>query len=95
MTTSPDLSNPARESERAADGAMQNAVVGSTGKCPICGKLLAGRQKRCSARCRAALSRRKRVALPVAEAKEIRAKLAMILDAAWEAKATLEKYGGG
>jgi hypothetical protein len=35
------------------------------------------------------------VALSVVEAREIRGKLALILDAAWEAKATLEKYGDG
>ena len=35
------------------------------------------------------------VPLPVAEAKNIRASLTLALDAVWEAKATLEKYGGG
>ena len=34
-------------------------------------------------------------ALPVDEAREIRASLTAIMHAAWEAKATLEKYGCG
>ena len=61
--------------------------------CPVCGRLLTGRQKSaCSPKHRAAVSRRTRVHLPVDEAREIRAKLATIRDAVWEAKATLEKY---
>jgi len=42
-----------------------------------------------------AKSRRRRVPLPVDEAREIRASLTAIMHAAWEAKATLEKYGCG
>ena len=47
----------------------------------------------CSDRCRAAKSRRQRVPLPVAEAKMIRESLTTALEAVWEAKAMLEKYG--
>lgn len=50
--------------------------------------------KYCSTRCRCAAWGRRRVALPAAKAKAIRAKLTMILETAYEAKATLERYGG-
>ena len=49
----------------------------------------------CSDKCRAKKSRRARVLLPVAEAKNIRASLTTALEAVWEAQAALEKYGGG
>ena len=48
----------------------------------------------CSARCRCAAWQRRRVALPVAEARAIRARLAAALEAVWDAKNTLERYGG-
>lgn len=59
------------------------------------GAMLTGRpqQKCCSPRCRAAKSRRARVPLPVAEAREIKVSLTTILEAAWQIKATLERYG--
>ena len=49
----------------------------------------------CSEKCRARKSRLARIPLPVAEAKAIRASLTAALEAVWEAKATLEKYGEG
>ena len=48
----------------------------------------------CSDRCRAAKSRCRRILLPVAEAKAIRESLATALEVVWEAKNTLERYGG-
>ena len=84
------------KTERAAAAAP---VVGSgepIRPCPVCGAPLRGRQTSAgSDRCRAAKSRRKRVPLPVAEARAIRADLTRALEAVWGAKATLEKYGGG
>ncbi len=44
---------------------------------------------------RAALSRRQRVPLPLAEIHAIRASLTLALEAVGGAKATLEKYGSG
>jgi hypothetical protein len=49
----------------------------------------------CSDKCRVAKSRRARVPLPVAEARENRAKLIMILATAYKAKALLERSTGG
>lgn len=50
----------------------------------------------CSDTCRAALSQRKRVPLlPVAEWRDLRARLTAAFEAVWEAKATLERYGCG
>jgi hypothetical protein len=47
----------------------------------------------CSDECREAKSRQRRVPIPVAEAKAIRANLSTALEAVWEARTTLEKYG--
>ena len=84
------------ESERAA---MAPPVVGSgepIRPCPVCGTPLRGRQTSAFFdRCRVAKSRRKRVPLPVAEVQAIHAGLTRALEIVWEAKATLEKYGGG
>jgi len=62
--------------------------------CVVCGTPLTVRpqQKCCSAKCRAALSRLRRVPLPLAEAREFRAWLTTILETAWDIKATLERY---
>ena len=69
-------------------------MVASPRPCPVCGAPLRGRQRSaCSDKCRAAKSRMRRVPLPVAEAREIRATLTIILEMAYEAKVTLEKYG--
>ncbi len=53
------------------------------------------RRCRCFDKCRAAKSRQRRVTLPVAEERAIRAAFARALEILWEAKATLEKFGGG
>ena len=83
------------ETVRAAVAAPGVAVVASRGPCPICGHAMTGRQtSACSDKCRATKSRRKRVPLPVADWRAIRASLTAALEAVWEAKATLEKYGG-
>jgi len=47
----------------------------------------------CADRCRAAWSRRLRVPLPMAEAREIKASLTMILETAWAIKAALARDG--
>jgi predicted nucleic acid-binding Zn ribbon protein len=69
-------------------------VLASSRPCPVCGEPMTGRKtSACSDKCRAAKSRRRRVPLPVAEARAIRASLTTALEAVCKAKATLEKYG--
>ncbi len=86
-----EVALPDEQSERAPRSA---SMVASARACEVCGTALTGRpqQKCCSARCRAAKSRRRRLPLPVAAAREIKASLTMILDTAWQIKATLERY---
>lgn len=93
MPTHTDIATPEEESQCAPRSA---SMVGSARACELYGAALTGRpqQRCCSARCRAGKCRHGRVPLAVAEAKEIRAKLAMILETAYEAKATLRRYGG-
>ncbi len=85
-----------RESERAAGSASVIAFRDPipTRPCPACGAPMTGRRtSACSDRCRAAKSRRTRIPLPIAEAREIKAGLTMLLDTVWHMKATLAKYG--
>ncbi len=83
------------EPERAAPSAPGGHVVASLKRCPVCGLPMTGRKtSACSDKCRAAKSRRRRVPLPVAEAKAIRARLTAALEAVWDAKNTLDRYGG-
>jgi len=90
----PSGSDPS-EAERAAHGAPVVVFPDTIRPCPVCGAPMTGRRtSACSDRCRAAKSRRQRVPLPVAEAKMIRESLTTALEAVWEAKATLERYGG-
>lgn len=77
--------------------------------CPGCGKPLTGRQKACSGRCRAVLSRRRRLQVPAEDLKALWALLkgtleqvtgiqrdaGAMLERLWEAKAELEKILGG
>jgi len=87
---------PQEEFERAPLVKPGGHVVGWPRPCPACGEPMQGRRtSACSDRCRAAKSRCRRVPLLVAEAQAIRASLATALEAVWEAKATLERYGGG
>ena len=74
--------------------------------CPICGTPLTGRQKACSGKCRAALSRRKRIPVKaedlrdlwglaketIGRVSEIKADATAMLERLWEAKVSLEKY---
>jgi len=46
----------------------------------------------CSDKCRAAKSRRRRVSLPVEEARAMKASVTTILETVWEIQATLERY---
>lgn len=85
-------SYPESEPERAAVAHAGGHVVASPKRYPVCGSPLTGRKtSACSDRCRAAKSRRRRVPLPVAEA--IRASLSAALEAVYEAKTALERYG--
>jgi hypothetical protein len=82
------------QSERAAVAQPGRDVVASSRPCPVCVGAMPGRRtSACSDRCRAAKSRRRRVALPVGTCRDIRASLTAILETAWEIKATLERYG--
>ncbi len=93
MANHTEIADPEDKSERAPRNA---SVVGSTRACEICGKALTGRpqQKCCSAKCRAAKSRRKRVHIPMADAKEIRASLTDALEAVWGARTMLDRHLG-
>ena len=81
--------DPLPRSARALPGAP---VVSSPGVCPGCGKALTGRQKCCSGKCRAALSRQRRIAVPVEELRVLRSLVKTTLETLWEAKAKLDKY---
>jgi len=86
-------SRSASEADRAALVKPGEPVVGFPRPGPVCGdpmperKTLAG-----SDRCRA-WSRRLRVPLPMAEAREIKASLTMSLETAWAIKAALARNG--
>lgn len=75
--------------------AARALVGGSMISCPGCGKALTGRQRACSGRCRAILSRRKRIPVKVEDLRAIRSLVKMTLEGLWEAKATLDRYVGG
>ncbi len=94
MRTHIRLTTPDETSERAPLAKPGGLVVASPRSCAVCGAALTGppQQRCCSARCRAAKSRRRRVPLPISEAKEIRAQLTVVLEAVWEAKTTLDEY---
>ncbi len=51
--------------------AARAPVVGSSEACPFCGKPLTGRQRLCSGRCRAALSRQRRAEVLRARDQEV------------------------
>jgi predicted nucleic acid-binding Zn ribbon protein len=53
--------------------------VGSGRECPACGKPISGRQRACSAKCRAALSRQRRADRLKARDREIRGLLEVAL----------------
>jgi|OpeIllAssembly_1097287.scaffolds.fasta_scaffold2229890_2 predicted nucleic acid-binding Zn ribbon protein len=73
---------------RAAVDGARVASGEAVRPCPVCGTpLRPGQTSACSGKCRAILSRRRRVPLPMAEAKAIRASLTAALEA-------LERYGG-
>ncbi|MFI5341960.1 MAG: hypothetical protein ACHQ7N_19250 [Candidatus Methylomirabilales bacterium] len=55
-----------------------------------------GRQtSACSDRCRAALSRRRRIPVKAEEIRDLRALVKTTLESLWEAKAKLDRYVGG
>jgi len=105
------IPDPLPESERAAVGpavvGSQDTIAaaltpdsprGETppGACPICGGGLKGRQtSACSDKCRAAKSRRRRIPVNAEVLRDLRALLDTTLESLWEARTTLEKYGGG
>jgi len=74
MPTHIDVADPDEQSERAPRSA---SMVGSTRACEVCGAVLTGRpqQQCCSARCRAAKSRRRRVEAQAERERHVRALL--------------------
>ena len=109
MSTHTQVATPSEKSERAPCSAPPRVVVASPGCCPICGRPLRGRQRCCSGRCRAALSRRRRIPVKaedlrglrvlvtetVERVSEIKADATAMLDRLWEAKTALERYLNG
>jgi len=86
-------SYPESEPERAAVAHAGGHVVASPKRCPVCGEPMTGRKtSACSDKCRAAKSRRRRVSLPVEEARAQKASVTTILETVWEIQATLERY---
>jgi predicted nucleic acid-binding Zn ribbon protein len=81
--------DPSSETARALSPAP---VVRS---CPACGAELTGRQKCCSGKCRAALSRRRRIPVKAEDLRDLRAMVKMTLENLWEAKVKLDKLLGG
>ena len=84
------LAPPRKESERAPSSAAPTGMVGSPGTCPVCGKGLTGRQTACSARCRAARSRRRRIPVKREELQAIRSTLRRTIEEAWQAQQLVE-----
>jgi predicted nucleic acid-binding Zn ribbon protein len=96
METLTTLATPQEESERAPLVTTGGGVVGSPGTCPICGTALTGRQKSaCSAKCRAALSRRLHIPVRRERLLEIRALLKRTLEETYQAKGKIDRYLGG
>jgi predicted nucleic acid-binding Zn ribbon protein len=60
MPTHSEIATDPERSERAPCSTLSGGVVASSRRCPICGTPLTGRQQCCSAKCRAAKSRRER-----------------------------------
>jgi len=89
MPSDPTQAPDRPESARAHD---PPSVVGSPRGCPVCGTALRGRQSCCSGRCRAALSRRRRVPLRLADAHTIRRRIETALGLLAEARAILAGY---
>jgi len=105
MKTHTTVAEAQGKSERAPGSA---SVVASGRACPVCGTPLRGRQESCSARCRAAKSRRGRVPVKAEELRNLRAVVRDALDwlatveqgartaqgRLWEATAKLDRYVG-
>jgi len=108
MKTHPTVAEAQAQSERAPCSAPHGAVVASARACPVCGTPLHGRQESCSARCRAAKSRRARIPVRAEELRalrallretvervsEIKADATVMLESLWEATAALDRYVG-
>jgi len=90
MKTHTRVAEAQAQSERAPCSAPHGAVVASARPCPVCGTPLQGRQQACSARCRAAKSRRARIPVKAQELRDLRALVVATLDRLWEAKNSLD-----
>ncbi len=90
MPTHTEVAPPTEKSERAPRSAPRGAVVASPGGCPGCGKALTGRQKACSGRCRALLSRRRRIPVKAQDLRDLGAVVVATLERLWEAKNSLD-----
>lgn len=85
-------SDPCAETARAL---AAPSMLPSARLCPICETPLTGRQQACSNRCRAALSRRRRIAVRREELVAMRGRVQRLLEDLWEVKADLERALGG
>lgn len=95
MPTHTEVAPPTEKSERAPRSAPPGAVVASPRGCPICGTPLRGRQRCCSAKCRAAKSRRARIPVKREQLLEIRRLLRAVLEESYRAKVALDTCFGG
>lgn len=80
MSDHPPLPSMRPESERAL-----------LGGCPVCGKALTGRQRVCSAKCRAALSRQRHLEARAERDARIRLLLKTVIETATEARELLRE----
>ena len=90
MATGPEIATPSEKSVRAPLVKPGGAVVASSRPCPICGTPLKGRQEACSAKCRAAKSRRRRAPMKREDLQAIRATLRRTIEEVWQAQQLVE-----
>jgi hypothetical protein len=91
METLTTIPVPDSTGVRAPCSASPRDVVASPGTCPICGTALTGQQRSaCSAKCRAALSRRLHIPVNREELQAIRATLRRTVEEAWQAQQLVE-----
>ncbi len=111
MPAHTDIATPEEKTERAALAAPVVGFLDTIGEtpypdslpggmmprgCPICGKTLTGRQRTaCSGRCRAALSRRRRIPMEREQLIKIRSALKGMLEEFYALKVEVEKTLGG
>ncbi|GEM_PF-735477 len=105
----PSIVQEPKDQGKCARALLGAPVVASPGKCPICGKTLKGRQRVCSGKCRATMSRRRRIPVKAEDLRdlralvtstmervtEIKADATTMLERLWEVKAKLDRHLSG